>query len=190
MAVASSLSRWGRFLAFSSWRMVATTTSSFIPSVSTLMAGGCEAAPDGGGEGGGVWAARLGRGRAGLAGEAAAGSDAAGTASLCDRFIFLEGGGRESGDDVAVVAALGEDGFGGAGALAPALDAAVGLELARDGGGRWAEGRGTWMPSRLRFTLLRRVLYAMGGEGEERRSRGSENEQREGMGSRSWAVWS
>ena len=113
--------------------MVATTTSSFMPSVSTLMAGGCEAAPDGGGEGGGVWA-RLGRGRAGLAGEAAAGSDAAGAASLCDRFSFLDGGGRESGDDVAGVAALGEDGFGGAGALAPALDAAVGLELARDGG--------------------------------------------------------
>jgi hypothetical protein len=138
--------------------MVATTTSSFMPSVSTLMAGACEAASEGGGEGGGVWAARLGRGRAGLAGEEATGSDGAGAPSLCDRFNFFEGGGRESGDDDAVVAALGEDWFGGAAALAPAPVAAVGLEPVRDGGGRWAEGRGTWMPRRLRFTLLRRVL--------------------------------
>jgi hypothetical protein len=108
MAVASSLSRWGRFLARSSWRMVATTTSSFMPSVSTLMVGW--AASVGGGEGGGVWAAKDGRGRAGLAGEATTGGDWAGAASLCDRFNFLDGGGRESGDDEAVAAAVGEDG--------------------------------------------------------------------------------
>ena len=48
----------------------------------------------GGGEGGGVWAASDGRG-AGLAGEAAGGrDDGAGAASLCERFNFLEGGGR------------------------------------------------------------------------------------------------
>lgn len=163
IAVASSLSRWGRLPVFSSWRMVATTTSSFMPSVSTLMVREAAAASEGGGDGGGVWAARDGRGRAGLAG------DGAGAASLCDLFNFLEGGGRAFGEDVVVVAAavaaaVGEDGCSGAAAVAPAVLAAVELELVADGGGRCDEGRGTWMPNRLRFTLLRRVLYAMGEE--------------------------
>jgi hypothetical protein len=100
-----------------------------------------------------------------LDGEAASGSDEAGVASLCDRFNFFEGGGR-SGEQEADATASAEDECWGAPAVveaAAAVAVVVGLELVRDGGGRWTEGRGTWMPSRLRFTLLRRVLYAMGG---------------------------
>jgi type IV secretory pathway VirB2 component (pilin) len=156
--------------------MVATTTSSFIPSVSTLMAEGgwaAAAGSEGGGEGGGVCAAREGREWTGLAGEAAtaaataaaaaaaaaaAGSGCGTEASLCDLFNFLDGGGREFGEDVAVVVVVAVAGAMEAGVALAAEPVVVGLELVADGGERCDEGRGTWMPNKLRLTLLRRVL--------------------------------
>ena len=97
MAAASSFSRCGLLPVFSSCSTVATTTSSFMPSVSTLVNSAWSSSPAGGGEGGGVCVATEGLcsftggdfcedGFDGLEN----GSD--GFASLCDRLTFLGGG--------------------------------------------------------------------------------------------------